>query len=1083
MAALLAMVIAAFVLPKRFPDSFETEDTAADTAAEDGIKPETEIVKTQDGVTVLTTLNFGDGGIRAGGASRAANKDSSPKELVDSEVFEPDEFKPMECQEVVDFLQARTEDPRFRGGCQDNCCPDITLPAGEINDFNANTVMYSRGNKPEPHTHYFNMDGIVDNQITTALAESGIDAGAPDERCEFIKNKLGLEKANDHVFFNDSKLLTPPADDKGAVGSKCYLHPRSSSVSYDAEGCSKDNHHLYSSEFDDVVESIGMEVHKYVDETIHKPMCSIRFKEDADPQKLEEYLQYLYVHQPEREHWQESTAWLYNKHWKDTETMASYMKTINIQHQHISSLKVNLNEAVALNAGLNAKLDNYLATPSAYMRDYVLFEGSPDYIDENGDPGVVDVEDAKDRSMLLATAAVEQVMNAAAEDLENRNGEIGSGVHLSRLWLDGEEDDDEAVRRINDEWVRYADADQNDRRQALSNMVIDYAVIGDVWNRHNDAPGETDYEEKTQLAAKLPFGPAGYTHVADHCTFRDEGQGDSCESHFLQGCSFGDIRDKAAQAGDICRWSMGKNTSDWNCDSYGDLFKIDTGVPDYFGRLETETSVADAELNKYLRSEKNFTFEGDGECVYRETQEGSCDPVFRDQCATVDVGSESDVPLLRGESATVADPMLVQAAPRRNAAGKIEIVGNMQTTVNPPDTDHVVIVDASSIGGAADSPFNGSLDSITSSSRPVAKIKQGSVAMTQAELNSLNSANENLAKDLENCENEKDQLGEDLEDCNKDKEDLQKRLQDELAECNKQKQELLAATATCSLEGGLNSGNTDCGIDRLSVTPTLRGAYGVYLKTDINTYITQNQTKNVQIQTLNNKIKELEDRIAKLLAQISSLDTQINSGPGCAPNKTCDLPDSVAGNDLALSTTNATCFPNGNRFEPKLKSGYGVYETSMVDNLKADLSAKQETIDQLKGSDCPDAECTNNASQYVSCDTNGTSVTVNIKNNALKAECESDIDGITCNTQGMTATPALESGWALYQTSQNDLVPKGEGNQTLCRNSNNTTKHNCLTDANHLAVSVADGAASVGDDIALVQTTDGDDIALVQTTD
>ncbi len=628
------------------------------------------------------------------------------------------------CEEVMSYIKDRVEDPKYQGLCPDHKCPAITLPAGDAKDFNARDTefIYDEDGQNERRVRF--MGDKIAEQIQSI--ERTFNYPVEDERCRFVRDKLA-DDANKYIFFNDNRLLTHPYSGEPEV---CYIPPHVGNVAYDSDGCSKNNNRLYHPDFDDVVDkdAIRMALNQRAEgEDTYRPMCEIRFKKTATKERIGAFLQYLYNKEPEREYWQQSTSWLFNQHFEDTKTMAAYMEQLLLQQNEIQGLTSDLADCRSQNKLYIDTLRRYLI-PREYMYDYLFQEGLP--------PNSVADEDLRRLELNLAQAAYDQKLDVTTGEFANDKTPpadiVGAGRHISRLYLaEGESEVDSARRHIM-EWADYSE----NRRAPLTNVITDMADFSLVWDRERTAATQKglpydvklgkDYDAKREKSAELPEGPLGYTHT-DSCTFRDENGPDSCQSEFMLGCLFENIVDKNADANNICSWALGKDAqTKFNCSNYAALFKENgAGIDDYFGRLTAERQDKDdvvTELDGHLERKQGFHIVKDQDdnnvCVYGERGDRKCDAEFRDQCASVNVGSALNPKrvYLLNEQAGYAPTRLVKSKAREaNGSTAVEIVGEVMTKVNPEDVDYVEIVDAS----------GGNLAYVTDRTDPTAQLRAG----------------------------------------------------------------------------------------------------------------------------------------------------------------------------------------------------------------------------------------------------------------------------------------------------------------------------------------------------------------------
>lgn len=612
------------------------------------------------------------------------------------------------CEGIMETINDRLNDPRYEGSCNDNSCPRVILPSGNPTEFTSATE-FSYGDDGENRVKF--MGDKISEQIDSI--DRTFKFPVEDERCKFIKDTLGSDAEN-YIFFNDNRLLTHPYSGEPEV---CYMPPHIGNVSYDDNGCSAENSRLYHDDFEDVVDKDGIKMavnQRAEGEDTYRPMCEIRFKKTATKERIGEYLQFLYNKEPEREYWQRATSWLFNKHFEDTTTMAAYMNQLALQNNEINTLTSGLENARTRAKVYEETLRRYLI-PQNYMYDYLFQEAVP--------PDAIADERLRKLEMNLAKAAYEQKLDintgdSIAKDADPDTEVVGVGRHLSKLYLEEDESKEDALRRNITEWSEYSEG----RKPALNNVITEKADLARVWDRERDkveaqnleysVKQDPEYAIKRVKAAELPEGPEGYKHT-ENCTYRDENGEDSCNAQFLQGCAFENI-DKNAQSTDICGWALGKDGNQHNCTTYGDMFQRNGGIDNYFDVLTEERDGnkqdVTSELDAYLKDKQGFNGFQEDKCLYREEDDGDCDAAFRNQCARVNVSASSSpdwVYLLDGRT------RLVQAKPRVTNDGIIEIVGDVQTTVNPDDDNYVEIVDAS----------NGNLNYITERTQPMARLK------------------------------------------------------------------------------------------------------------------------------------------------------------------------------------------------------------------------------------------------------------------------------------------------------------------------------------------------------------------------
>jgi hypothetical protein len=174
------------------------------------------------------------------------------------------------------------------------------------------------------HYPYFDDEG----ELRISAFRPGLSDQAPplvksdiagDARCSFVVKKLrgragggtaeGVPEEDAFLALNEGNLLTYPDP---ALQHYCFFPPHAMNVSYDPNLCSTENEMLYDPAFADVLdvdgdhaaeEDDGGALSMVIDDATSQPMCRVRFKIDADPEKVAEYLKFLAGANPKRRWW------------------------------------------------------------------------------------------------------------------------------------------------------------------------------------------------------------------------------------------------------------------------------------------------------------------------------------------------------------------------------------------------------------------------------------------------------------------------------------------------------------------------------------------------------------------------------------------------------------------------------------------------------------------------------------------------------------------------------------------------------------------------------------------------------------
>ena len=509
-----------------------------------------------------------------------------------------------------------------------------------VDEYNADVHFYAYGDHDTLQTYQEHL-GALAGQINDAQAESNVPV-IQDPRCSFVKENL--KNSDKFIFFNNNKLLSHP--DGPMEPNLCYIPPHVANVLYHDQLCTPKNELIYNKRFEDIVEIQGLDVSARVDKDIGTPMCVLRFKTQAESkinnpkeykEKLEEYLQYLYKMDPERQYWRESTQWLLNKNYDDQKTIAHKMADKEWLNQRLIDLQAVL-DSLRMRVGLRVdpdeanENDGYMQDPSIFIHDYIT--------------GTVDgkaVDDIpENRVMSMVDASVE-------------NSEVGG--HLIDL-------QESSFENVVNKWAGYADADADeDRAKEVAGYVNTHAKLSDVWDRAS----ENDKHQKEEQCESILFQPEegsprgwlGFRKIQEdesnpantnHFLLREDGY--TAETHYRNMCEWDDLvridgeNEGKTRRSDSCDWATGYDDNGFNCYQYEKLFDENLGVHNYFEELANargESVVkADKEIADFLvypgRNDfsaffRSYDAKGESTCVYRESGavEGACESVHDDR--------------------------------------------------------------------------------------------------------------------------------------------------------------------------------------------------------------------------------------------------------------------------------------------------------------------------------------------------------------------------------------------------------------------------------------------------------------------
>ena len=506
-------------------------------------------------------------------------------------------------------------------------------------EYNSDVTFYAYGEddrtKGDPDVTNIKSYKEHISEMAALINETQVENKVPvvqDPRCSFVEKNL--PESDKFIFFNNNKLLSHP--DGPLEPNKCYIPPYVANVLYHDKLCTADNELIYHDRFKDIVEIEGLDVSARVDKDLGTPMCVLKFKtEEESPlsgndykEKLEEYLQYLYKMDPERQYWKESTQWLFNKNYEDQKIIALHMadkEWLNNRLISVQSLLDKLRQKVGLKVGETWDQDDgYMQDPTLYINDFIEAK-----VFSEGD---VNHENTKPE---------DRIANMAESCAYDHN----VGQHLIHL------QESDFGPNVVDKWKYYQDP-QSNRGQMVTDYVTENADFASVWNREGD--GDTVIKVKKCEAQLGPgihqdyesrHGDLGFSKIENgenHFLLRETSSG-VAQAHYLDMCKWEDLeRVDNAEASmerraDSCGWastvaiveSNGNYT--YNCDEFGKLFKPDDGVTNYFTKLKDVRGSGDVddELISFLENPRDTGVAAfsnfEDKCIYRNEEEGGCE--------------------------------------------------------------------------------------------------------------------------------------------------------------------------------------------------------------------------------------------------------------------------------------------------------------------------------------------------------------------------------------------------------------------------------------------------------------------------
>ena len=520
-------------------------------------------------------------------------------------------------------------------------------------EYNSDVTFYAYGEgaglNPEVATLNTYKEHI--DEMAAVINKKQVDNKVPvvqDPRCSFVDKNL--PNSDKFIFFNNNKLLSHP--DGPLEPNKCYIPPYVANVLYNDKLCTADNELIYNKRFEDIVEIEGLDVSARVDKDIGTPMCVLKFKtEEKSPlsgddykKKLEEYLQYLYKMDPERQYWKESTQWLFNKNYDDQKIIGLHMadkEWLKNRLISVQSLLDKLRERVGIKVGetWDNQKDGYMQDPNLYMNDFI----AATVFKEND----VNRENTKEP---------QRIADMAEKCADNED----VGRHLIHL------QEEYFGPNVVDKWKSYEYGQNNpdSRGQIVTKYVTDNAVFASVWARDGDGDKGTKQKKcETLVEVDESEGGLGFSTIADDTNYfllREHGL--NAENHYRNMCTWEDLESVDIDQGSIkkrkesCGWASTVATDTtgnytYNCSQFGDLFKPDEGVTNYFTKLKNvrgKDENVDDELISFLTDEErdvtvvpafsNFQ----DKCIYRNEEEGGCESVYEDRFP---VAPKTDTPL------------------------------------------------------------------------------------------------------------------------------------------------------------------------------------------------------------------------------------------------------------------------------------------------------------------------------------------------------------------------------------------------------------------------------------------------------
>ena len=410
-----------------------------------------------------------------------------------------------------------------------------------------------------------------------------------DKRCAFVSDKVAGASSN--LFYSNHGLLSHPDGPKEP--NLCYIPPYVSNVLYNPHLCSSSNNFIYSDKFKDVVDIVGLDVHRTIDKDIGTPMCVVKFNESACNEGVEEYLKYLYAQAPVKKYSEQSSQALLAANQID-------QKEIIKSAALIADYGNIIDENIDMYETLKAQLVSYDDSPNLYINDYVMHKVN-DFVNVKDNNANGDLEREKNMANHCAYHGSDKTGYG-----KTYSSLSGVGSHITHL--------NEPVDPYIEKWKFYDSTESSKRKNEVGEHVTQSADFENVWDRYRltdtDAKGKKCesivFENEDSTKPSLGFTKVTgnlYNKPGNNLSFalRNEGD-DDAKRYYLDKCVWDDLeeydikmdRNRRVEA---CEWSTGKDegvdgSGEYNCETYGRYFKGNGLAPikTYFERLHAENS-------------------------------------------------------------------------------------------------------------------------------------------------------------------------------------------------------------------------------------------------------------------------------------------------------------------------------------------------------------------------------------------------------------------------------------------------------------------------------------------------------------